>query len=59
LRPPPVFVADALDVFLHEAVIVAPADAGGSHRRLLGAGGDLEHDFVGLNRLGIPKSGAF
>ena len=34
-------VADALDVLLHEAVVVAPANAGGAHRRLLGAGGDL------------------
>jgi hypothetical protein len=34
-------VADALDVFLHEAVVVAPADAGRTHRSLLGAGGDL------------------
>ena len=34
-------VADALDVFLHETVIVAPGDAGGAHRRLLGAGRDL------------------
>ena len=34
-------VADALDVFLHEAVVILPADAGGAHRGLLGAGGDL------------------
>ena len=34
-------VADPLHVFLHEAVIVVPADARGPHRRLLGAGGDL------------------
>ena len=34
-------VADALDVFLHEAVVIAPTDAGRTHRRLLGAGGDL------------------
>jgi len=29
-------VADVLDIFLHEPVVVVPADAGGAHRRLLG-----------------------
>ena len=30
-----------LDVFLHEAVVVAPGDAGRAHGRLLGARRDL------------------
>ena len=34
-------IADLLDVLLHEAIVVAPADAGGADRRLLGPGGDL------------------
>ncbi len=34
-------VADALDVFLHETVVVAPFDPGGAHRGLLGARRDL------------------
>src|SRR5436190_22222824 len=38
---PQPLVADVLDVLLHEAVVVAPADAGGAHRRLLGPRGDL------------------
>src|SRR5947207_3646964 len=38
---PQLLVADVLDVLLHEAVVVAPANAGRAHRRLLGARGDL------------------
>src|SRR5215207_4629548 len=34
-------VADMLDVALHEPVVVTPANPGGTHRRLLGPGGDL------------------
>src|SRR5947207_2069247 len=34
-------VADSFDMLLHEAVVVAPLDAGGAHSRLLGASRDL------------------
>jgi hypothetical protein len=34
-------VADALDIFLHESVVVAPVDASRAHRRLLGPRRDL------------------
>src|SRR5208283_1266544 len=34
-------IAYSLDVFLHEAVVVVPVDAGGAHRRLLRARRDL------------------
>jgi hypothetical protein len=32
---------NGLDVFLHEAVVVAPEDVVGADQRLFGAGGDL------------------
>ena len=35
------FVADGFDMLLHEAIVIPPFDAGGTHGGLLGAGRDL------------------